>query len=99
MKISKPARSRFFSLGWAISRLTCARLSSPLMASSEWPRPIRMAMKVMEGATVPLSQPSASGLNLMFSGRGGHRLVAGLENRHHAPDDQHHDHDSGDLHD
>ncbi len=40
------------------------------MASSECPRPIITAMTVIEGATVPFSQPNASGLNLMLAGMG-----------------------------
>ncbi len=40
------------------------------MASREWPRPIITAMTVIEGATVPLSQPSASGLKCRLLGTG-----------------------------
>ena len=60
MKMTKPAFLRFASFGEAISRFTCARLSSPLMASNECPKPIRMATTEMLGQTVPRSQPRAS---------------------------------------
>ena len=76
MKITKPARSRFFNFGCAISRYTCASVSNPLMASSEWPRPIMMAIAVMDGASVPFSQPSASRPKCMFPRvRQRHRLA------------------------
>ena len=56
-----PARSRFFSLGCAISRYTCASVSNPLIASIEWPRPTRIAMSVIVRRNVPFNQPRASG--------------------------------------
>ena len=49
---------------------------------------------------MPLSQPSASRVELdVFGQRKRHRLVAVLEDRGDAPDDQDHHHDGGDLHD
>ena len=51
------ARFRFLSLGCAISRLTWARLSSPLMASMEWPKAIRMPNRPKNGTSrVPLQE-------------------------------------------
>src|ERR1022692_2788479 len=121
--MTKPARSRFLSFGWAISRLTCARLSSPLMARSEWPRPIMMAISLRQallaahgekrvaqadhdgdhgdgrsdGAPEPAQRLGVE-LEVFVEGKR-HRLVAVLENRDQAPDDQDHHHDRGDLHD
>src|ERR1035438_7243814 len=36
----------------------------------EWPNPIRTAITVMDGAMVPLNQPSASGSNFRLAGIG-----------------------------
>ena len=53
MKITSPVFSRFFSLGCSISRLTWARVSSPLMASTECPKPTKRMIQVM------LTEPGA----------------------------------------
>src|SRR5207302_8339027 len=41
-KMTSPVRKRFLCFGASISRYTCARLSSPLIASSACPSPIRI---------------------------------------------------------
>src|SRR3954454_3035074 len=67
---------RFFNLGCAISRLTCASVSSPLIANTEGPKPtsrmnnVRCVIQVLFS---PLNHPKDSLLKLMpyFSGLGG----------------------------
>ena len=59
--MTAPAFSRFFSLGCSISRLTCASDSSPLMASTEWPKPTSISTKgSMASSGKWASQPSVS---------------------------------------
>ena len=59
-KITNPVFSRFFSLGCSISRFTCARVSSPLIASTEWPNPTNRMTNVKRLIQVPYSHPSDS---------------------------------------
>ena len=59
-----------------------------------------MAITVMEGATVPLSQPTESSVKRRVCRRGeGYRLIAVLQDGGDAPDDQDDHHPGGDLHD
>src|SRR6266849_6848302 len=71
MKITMPAFFRFGNFGDSISRYTCARDSSPLMASTEWPNAMKMAMTPnICGKLLCASQPSALGLNRRLRGCG-----------------------------
>ena len=57
-------------------------------------------MTVIDGATVPLQPAQRLGAELQVGRRRQrHRLVAVLEDRDQAPDDQDHHHHGGDLHD
>ena len=71
MAMTIAARFRFFSLGCSISRLTCARLSSPLMARMEWPKAMMIPNRPRIGKPEFFRNPSASGLKFRFDGVGG----------------------------
>src|SRR5689334_12574952 len=62
---------RFLSLGCASSRYTCANVSKPLMASSEWPN---ATIRITKGScviNVPSSQPQDSFVRCRLEGVGG----------------------------
>src|ERR1700676_3511291 len=61
---------RFFILGYATSRYTCARVSNPLIASREWPIDTRITTNDMRAQKVPLSQPKDSLVRCRFEGVG-----------------------------
>src|SRR5216683_4223455 len=74
--ITTAAFFRFFNLGWAISRFTWARVSSPLMASTECPNPTNKMNMVKWLSQVPFSavnhpRESLSRVIPYFSGFGG----------------------------
>ena len=70
MKMTNPARSRFFSLGASISRLTWASDSSPDIARIEWPKAIIMPNTPRVRASGKfLSHPSES--SVKRNSRGG----------------------------
>src|SRR5581483_6783881 len=69
-KITSPARSRFLRLGALISRFTWARDSSPLIASTEWPKPTTKTTKVNRENHEPESHPKNPPFNFMFAGTG-----------------------------
>src|SRR5438309_10035724 len=85
-KMTSPARSRFLSFGDSISRLTCARDSSPDIASTECPNPTRTMMTVRWENHVPFNHPKVALLRVMWAGMGeGGRwkLMRLRVNRHH----------------
>src|ERR1700693_1274602 len=61
---------RFFNLGDAISRYTCASVSHPLMDSRECPKAMMIATIGNCSQNVPLSQPWASSENMRLEGTG-----------------------------
>src|SRR4029078_5977679 len=62
---------RFFILGEAISRYTCASVSNPLIESSEWPKAMLMTTIGICIQKVPFSHPCASLENVRLDGFGG----------------------------
>src|SRR5947209_18273769 len=65
-----PVFFRFRSLGAAISRYTCARVSNPLIESSECPKAMMIAIAGMVGQTVPVSHPVELWLKTKLCGSG-----------------------------
>src|SRR5665213_1654629 len=61
---------RFFILGEAISRYTCARVSNPLIESSECPKAMIITTIGISIQNVPLSQPCALSANTRLEGVG-----------------------------
>src|SRR6185369_10679888 len=61
---------RFFILGDAMSRYTCASVSNPLIDSSECPKAMMITTIGICIHMVPLSQPCASWENTRFEGVG-----------------------------
>src|SRR5882724_2649228 len=61
---------RFFILGEAISRYTCARVSNPLIDSSECPKAMMITTIGICIQNVPLSQPCALSENTRLEGLG-----------------------------
>ncbi len=100
MAMMRAARFRLRSLGLAISRFTWARDSSPLMASTEWPKAIRMPNSPNDFArSVFLRKPRASALKCRLEGIGQRwQWRAVMQHRVNGPDHQDHDHHGGDLH-
>src|SRR5580765_7079978 len=73
--ITTAAFFKFLNLGWAISRFTWARVSSPLMASTECPNPTNTMTQVRWLNQLPWSHPKDSlvnGTTPGCSGFGGH---------------------------
>src|ERR1700694_5809747 len=62
---------RFFILGEAISRYTCASVSNPLIDSSECPKAMIITTSETCIHLVPASQPCAFSENIRLDGVGG----------------------------
>src|SRR5436305_1118697 len=77
MQTILPVIFRLFSLGYSISLYTCARVSKPLIESTEWPKAIITATTGIVGHHVPLNHPSPSSLKLRCEGVGGGGSCAG----------------------
>ena len=87
---------RFFSLGCAISRLTCASVSSPLMASTEWPKAMSTAMTPKWASRCPSASRgrAARALKCRFAenrpGADGLALPGEASRAHQTRSDHHH---------